>query len=85
MGTNSNLLKVPEYLPVIKKAIRSETRKALAIARDSRCLENGETLAQLIDLKHEAAQLMGYETHAHYQLEVILFGNIVLPLVTVNI
>lgn len=47
-----------------------ETRAKLLFAFESRCSENVATLEEAIKLRCEAAQLMGYQNHAEYVLEV---------------
>jgi thimet oligopeptidase len=64
-------LKYPHVFPCMKKARNPETRKRIEIAFNSRCLkENTPILEELVKLRHENAQLLGYKTHADYILDM---------------
>ena len=60
-------MKYPHFFPVSRKCKVPETRKKLEIAYQSRCLEeNTKILEELIELRQEQAEMLGYESHAHY-------------------
>lgn len=67
-------LDYPSYIPFMKYAENRELRKKLAMAFGSKGfhgdeLDNQENVLQIVRLRHERAQLLGYETHAHFVLE----------------
>ncbi|NKI33268.1 M3 family metallopeptidase [Croceivirga thetidis] len=67
-------LHYPSYSAFIKYAKNRELRKELALAFGSKGfhgdeLDNQENVIQIVNLRHERAQLLGYETHAHFVLE----------------
>ncbi|KAK6188206.1 hypothetical protein SNE40_004436 [Patella caerulea] len=64
-------LKYPHYFPCMKKARNPETRKRLEIAFNSRCMkENVPILEELIKLRHEKSQLLGFPDHASFVLDM---------------
>jgi len=64
-------MKYPHFFPVSRKCKVPETRKKLEIAYQSRCLEeNTKILEELIELRQEQAEMLGYESHAHYIQEL---------------
>lgn len=67
-------LDYPSYLPFMKYAKNRELRKKMALAFGSRCfhgneLDNRGNIKKIAKLRHERAQLLGYDSHAHYVLE----------------
>ncbi len=67
-------LHFPSYGPFMKYAENRELRKKMAIAYGARAFENNdfnneENTLQIAKLRHKRANLLGYETHAHFVLE----------------
>ncbi|MGM0636190.1 MAG: M3 family metallopeptidase [Bacteroidota bacterium] len=67
-------LHFPSYLPFIKYAKNRELRKKLAIAFGSKAFKdndrnNEEIVLEIVKLRHQRANLLGYKTHADFVLE----------------
>ncbi|GAA5912308.1 metalloendopeptidase [Sporobolomyces salmoneus] len=62
--------KTPDYTPVIKQAINPLTRKRANQGFESKTIQNAPLLSEIVRLRHEAAQLLGYESHSAWVLEV---------------
>jgi len=67
-------LDYPSYMPFMKYAKNRELRKELALAFGSKGfhgdeLDNQKNVLKIAKLRHERANLLGYETHAHFVLE----------------
>jgi peptidyl-dipeptidase Dcp len=67
-------LDYPSYIPVMTYAKNRDLRKTLFMAFNTKCakgdeLDNQATIKQLVTLRHRRAQLLGYESHAHFTLE----------------
>jgi len=69
-------LDYPEYFPFMENAVNDEKRKELA---DKNLRKGGETnvaiLKQILTLRDENARLLGYQTHAEFQLEIKMAQN----------
>ncbi|KAK3089945.1 hypothetical protein FSP39_007851 [Pinctada imbricata] len=64
-------LKYPHYFPCMKKARNPNTRRALETAFNSRCIkENTPILEELVELRHQKAQILGFPTHAAFILDM---------------
>lgn len=75
-GTFIVSLKYPHYFPVSKFARNPDTRKKLETAFNSRCKkENGPILEELVELRQQKADLLGYPTHAHFVLDMRMAEN----------
>ena len=64
--------KYPDLYPVMKQAKLCKTRKTLKDKDETRCPENVELIEKAIKLRYKHAQLMGYKTHAAFELEVMM-------------
>ena len=67
-------LDYPSYVPFMTYAKNRELRKELSIAFSSKAfkgdeLDNTGIVGQIVKLRNERAQLLGYDTHAHFILE----------------
>ncbi|NNL81759.1 MAG: M3 family metallopeptidase [Winogradskyella sp.] len=67
-------LDYPSYIPFMTYAKNREHRKTLAIANGKKGFQNDELdnqniVLKIAKLRYERAQLLGYETHAHFVLE----------------
>lgn len=67
-------LDYPSYVPFMTYATNRELRKALSLAFSSKGfkgdeLDNQEIVKEIVKLRNERAQLLGYDTHAHFVLE----------------
>ncbi|WP_430907695.1 M3 family metallopeptidase [Maribacter sp. 2-571] len=67
-------LDYPSYVPFIKYAKNRKLRKELSLAFGSKAfhndaLDNRQNVLDIARLRFERAQLLGYETHAHFVLE----------------
>lgn len=64
-------MKTPDILNISRNASLPETRQRVATTYRQVCTEtNGPILDRLIRLRHEAATLLGYKSHAAYQLDI---------------
>ncbi|MCB9990766.1 MAG: M3 family metallopeptidase [Rhodospirillales bacterium] len=66
-------LDMPSYIPFIQYADTRELREKIWRAYNSQSFgddyDNSEAVLEIVTLRHERAQLLGYTTHAHYVLE----------------
>lgn len=67
-------LDFPSYLPFVTYAENRELRKEITIAVGKKAFQNNEfdnqaITLQIAKLRYERANLLGYETHAHFVLE----------------
>ncbi|RXG12642.1 peptidyl-dipeptidase Dcp [Leeuwenhoekiella aestuarii] len=67
-------LEYPSYIPFMKYAENRELRKKMAIAFGAKGfhndeLDNQDHVLNIVNLRHERANLLGYKTHAHFVLE----------------
>ena len=67
-------LDYPSYIPFMTYASNRKLRKELALAFGSRAANenqynNEENVLQIVNLRHQRAQLLGYDSHAQYVLE----------------
>lgn len=67
-------LDFPSYLPFVTYVDNRELRKEMAIAAGKKAFQendydNQENVKNIVKLRHERAQLLGYKSHAHFVLE----------------
>jgi len=67
-------LDYPSYVPFMKYAQNRALRKKLALAFGARAFKNKpqnnqQNVLDIVKLRHQRAQLLGYESHAHFVLE----------------
>lgn len=73
-------LDFPSYLPFVTYIENRELRKEMAIAAGKKAFQendydNQENVKNIVKLRHERAQLLGYESHAHFVLEERMAQN----------
>lgn len=73
-------LDFPSYSPFVTYADNRELRKEIAIAYGKKAFQNNnfdnqENVKKIVALRHERAQLLGYESHAHFVLEERMAQN----------
>ena len=66
-------LEMPSYIPFITYSSHRDLRYQMWKAYSSRCVggdfDTSQTINQIVQLKHERANLLGYKSHADYVLE----------------
>lgn len=67
-------LDYPSYIPFVTYSENRELRKKLTLAAGSKgfnndALDNQDIVLQIVKLRFERANLLGYKTHAHFVLE----------------
>ncbi|WP_121964065.1 M3 family metallopeptidase [Myroides sp. N17-2] len=67
-------LDYPSYIPFMTYADNRELRKEMAIASGKKAFQDNEhnnegNVLNIVNLRHERANLLGYATHAHFVLE----------------
>ena len=73
-------LDYPSYIPFMKYADSRELRKKMAIAFgakgfQSNAYNNEQNVLKIAKLRHQRANLLGYDTHAHFVLEERMAGT----------
>lgn len=73
-------LDYPSYIPFMKYADSRELRKKMAIAFGAKGFQNNahnneQNVLKIVKLRHQRAQLLGYDTHAHFVLEERMAGT----------
>ncbi|KAJ2554956.1 metalloendopeptidase [Coemansia sp. RSA 1933] len=61
--------KYPDLVPAMQYAKREDTRRRLLMVEETRCPQNIQLLEEAIQLRLQAAQMLGYKTHAEYVLQ----------------
>ena len=67
-------LDYPSYIPFLTYADNRELRKKMAIAAGKKAFQdndfnNEKVVLEIVNLRHQRANLLGYKTHAHFVLE----------------
>jgi len=73
-------LDFPSYLPFVTYVDNRELRAAMAIAAGKKSFQNNdydnqENVKNIVALRHERAQLLGYNSHSHFVLEERMAQN----------
>ena len=68
-------LKKPHFETAMQWVKDGEVRKRIFIANDNRCPENLPRLKELILLRDESANLLGYENHVQFKMEEKMFKS----------
>lgn len=63
-------------IPVLRNAVKEETRKALFEAKECRFPENVGRLTEILRLRHEIAQCLGFENHAALKMEEKMHNSV---------
>lgn len=74
-------LDFPSYSPFMTYSSQRELRKKMFMARGTKCTHNNEynnldICKQLVNLRRELAQLLGYDTYADYVLKQRMASNV---------
>jgi peptidyl-dipeptidase Dcp len=67
-------LDYPSYIPFLTYADNRELREEMSVAAGKKAFQDNEfnnekTVLEIVDLRHQRANLLGYKTHAHFVLE----------------
>jgi len=67
-------LDYPSYIPFVTYAENRELRKTISLAAGAKSFQNNEfdnqqNVLNIVKLRHQRANLLGYKTHAHFVLE----------------
>lgn len=73
-------LDFPSYMPFVTYIDKRELRKEMAVSFGKKAFQNNqynneEITKKIVALRHERANLLGYETHAHFVLEERMAQN----------
>ena len=73
-------LDFPSYMPFVTYIENRDLRKNMAISYGKKAFQNNEynneeITKKIVSLRHERANLLGYETHAHFVLEERMAQN----------
>jgi Zn-dependent oligopeptidase len=73
-------LDYPSYIPFVTYIDNRELRKEMAIAAGKKAFQNNqydnqENAVKIANLRHERANLLGYDTHSHFVLEERMAQN----------
>ncbi|GAA5933687.1 metalloendopeptidase [Sporobolomyces koalae] len=62
--------KTPDYIPVIKQATNAKTRKRANQGYEAKTSQNAPLLSEIVRLRQQAAELLGYKNHSEWVLQV---------------
>jgi thimet oligopeptidase len=69
-------LQYPDYVPIMEYCSVRETRKKMAEAMGSRCIDtNLPILLDAVKLRKEKAELFGFESHTDFKLQNMMASN----------
>jgi metallopeptidase MepB len=68
-------MKDPDTLPISKYASNPETRRKVHLAHQNRCPENRPLYTEIFALRREAAQILGYSSHAEFRIKSKMVGS----------
>ncbi|KAJ6642581.1 Thimet oligopeptidase, partial [Pseudolycoriella hygida] len=72
-GQKKLTMSYPCYLPVVRKCRIPETRRKMVLAFNNRGgRKNEEIMQKVIEMRHECANLLGYDTWAAYRQEILM-------------
>eukprot|EP00457_Paulinella_chromatophora_P001091 gb/GEZN01001093.1/.p1 GENE.gb/GEZN01001093.1/~~gb/GEZN01001093.1/.p1 ORF type:complete len:767 (-),score=118.48 gb/GEZN01001093.1/:742-3042(-) len=70
-------VKAPTLIPILRRATNSTTRQTITAVSQKRCIETNEKLLeQLITLRHQAAVLLGFSSHAERMISPKMAGSL---------
>ena len=61
--------KYPDLFPVSKYAKSADVRQTLFVANENKCNDNVPLFKETLELRDEAARLLGYSNHAAFRIE----------------
>ncbi|RVD90021.1 uncharacterized protein DFL_001004 [Arthrobotrys flagrans] len=61
--------KYPDLFPTLKFAVNADVREQVFIGNENKCPDNLPRFDKTVRLRHEKAQLLGYDNHAQYVLK----------------
>jgi metallopeptidase MepB len=63
------IFKYLDFIPTLRYAKNSETRKRFYVANENKCNQNIPLFKEVMVLNDEAACLLGYPNHASFRIE----------------
>lgn len=67
--------KYPDLFPTMKYAVDPETRRLVFLGNENKCNENSDLFKKAIDLRDEKARLLGFKSHAAFNLDTKMAHN----------
>lgn len=66
-------LKYPHYFPIMQHCKVPETRRKMSMEFERRCIDiNTKIIEELVSLRHREANLLSYDSHAHFMLDILM-------------